>query len=102
MSFDPTDFTAAEALAAILRITNGNVRLLERLLTEIARILWLNQLQVVTTDVVETARAWWSARRNAVTLFTPTRQLSWPLCRDCGIHVDKRSAVGYRPPQPPA
>ena len=50
------DFTDAEAIAAIIRITGGNVRLLHRLCTEIERILQINQLQTVTKEVVETAR----------------------------------------------
>ena len=33
-----------EALAAILRITDGNFRLLSRLLTQIARVLTINNL----------------------------------------------------------
>jgi DNA transposition AAA+ family ATPase len=45
-----------EALAAILRITGGNFRLLHRLLTQIGRILEINGLQEVTPEVVEAAR----------------------------------------------
>jgi hypothetical protein len=45
-----------EALAAILRITDGNFRLLSRLLTQIARILTINNLLRVTPAVVEVAR----------------------------------------------
>ena len=45
-----------EALAAILRITGGNFRLLERLLTQIARVLEVNNLRQVTPAVVEVAR----------------------------------------------
>jgi DNA transposition AAA+ family ATPase len=45
-----------EALAAILRITDGNFRLLSRLLTQIARVLTINNLLRVTTAVVEVAR----------------------------------------------
>jgi hypothetical protein len=45
-----------EALAAILRITDGNFRLLSRLLTQIARILTINNLRQVTPAVVEVAR----------------------------------------------
>jgi hypothetical protein len=45
-----------EALAAILRITDGNFRLLSRLLTQIASILTINNLLRVTTAVVEVAR----------------------------------------------
>jgi hypothetical protein len=50
------DFTNAETIAAIIRITGGNFRLLHRLCTEIQRILQINQLQTVTKEVVETAR----------------------------------------------
>jgi DNA transposition AAA+ family ATPase len=44
------------ALAAILRVTDGNFRLLNRLLTQIARVLTINNLLQVTPAVVEVAR----------------------------------------------
>ena len=44
------DFTDAEAIAAIIRNTGGNFRLLHRLCTEIQRILQINQLQTVTKE----------------------------------------------------
>ena len=48
--------TDEEVLAALPRITGGNFRLLQRLLTQIARIVAINDLQTVTAQVVDTAR----------------------------------------------
>jgi DNA transposition AAA+ family ATPase len=48
--------TDEATLAAIIRVTGGNFRLLHRLLTQIARIVEINALQTVTSDVVEAAR----------------------------------------------
>ena len=45
-----------EALAAVIRITGGNFRLLQRLLTQIARLLEINELTAITTPVVQAAR----------------------------------------------
>jgi len=40
----------------IIRVTGGNFRLLHRLLTQIGRVLEINQLETVTPDVVDAAR----------------------------------------------
>jgi hypothetical protein len=45
-----------EGLATILRVTGGNFRLLDRLLTQIARVLEINGLTRITGDVVDAAR----------------------------------------------
>ena len=50
------DFTDAEAVAAIIRMTGGNLRLVQRLFTQIERILKINGLQTVSCEVVEAAR----------------------------------------------
>jgi DNA transposition AAA+ family ATPase len=52
-SVDPND---AAAVATVLRITSGNFRLIERLFSQIDRVLRINQLRAVTKEVVETAR----------------------------------------------
>ena len=57
LSMDDADFTDAQAVAAIVRMTGGNFRLLHRLFVQIERILRLNELTVITEDVVEAARS---------------------------------------------
>jgi DNA transposition AAA+ family ATPase len=57
LSLDSADFTDTQAIAAISRITNGNFRLLYRLFAQIERILRINELHVITEDVVEAARS---------------------------------------------
>ena len=53
----PEDLLAdAEGVAAIIWVTGGNLRLLERLLSQVGRNLELNRLEVVTREVVEAAQ----------------------------------------------
>ncbi|MCD5353717.1 AAA family ATPase [Kineosporia mesophila] len=57
LELDLTDFTDTQATAAVARITRGNFRLIQRLFTQTERIMKINNLTVITTDVIETARS---------------------------------------------
>jgi DNA transposition AAA+ family ATPase len=52
----PMETFDEESLAAVVRITGGNFRLLHRLISQIGRILEINGLANVTTPVVDAAR----------------------------------------------
>jgi hypothetical protein len=56
LTLAPDDVTDAEAIGAILRITGGNFRLVQRLFSQIERILEINSLRAITPDVVDAAR----------------------------------------------
>jgi DNA transposition AAA+ family ATPase len=45
-----------ESIATIIRITGGNFRLLHRLLTQIGRVMEINQRTAITPPVIEAAR----------------------------------------------
>ena len=51
----PGAFTE-DGLAAIVRTVSGNFRLLHRLLTQIARVMEINEIDRVTAQVVDAAR----------------------------------------------
>jgi hypothetical protein len=52
----PQRTTRSRSHSKPLRMTGGNFRLLTRLLTQIERVLSVNDLHVVSTAVVEAAR----------------------------------------------
>lgn len=54
--FDTESFDDAEALAAIIRITRGNFRLIERLCAQVKRIMTLNNAKTLTAEIVLAAR----------------------------------------------
>lgn len=56
LNLDLSDFTDAETVASITRITNGNFRLVQRLLSQVERVLQINELRFITKEVVEVAR----------------------------------------------
>ncbi|MBB2482444.1 AAA family ATPase [Bacillus sp. APMAM] len=56
LSIKLEDFSDYEAITSIIKITGGNFRLIQRLFTQIERILEINHLNTITTDVVEAAR----------------------------------------------
>lgn len=51
-----SDFTDKEAIATITRITQGNFRLINRLLKQSIRVMQVNQLSTISKEVVEAAR----------------------------------------------
>jgi hypothetical protein len=52
----PEEATAGEVMAAIVRTTSGNFRLIKRLFTQIARVMKNNQLDRITPAAVQYAR----------------------------------------------
>jgi len=51
------EFTDAQAIAAVVRITSGNFRLLQRLFAQVERVMKINELSSLTEDVIEAARS---------------------------------------------
>ena len=51
-----TEFDEEVTIAAIARITGGNFRLVDRLLTQVRRVRDINHLDAITPEVVEAAR----------------------------------------------
>ena len=50
------DFTDAQALAAVARITRVNFRRIDRLFTQVERVMKINELSTITDAVIEAAR----------------------------------------------
>jgi hypothetical protein len=57
LDLDEADFSDAQAVAAIARMTGGNFRLIRRLFVQIDRIMRINGLSAITGEVVEAARS---------------------------------------------
>lgn len=56
LSIKLEDFSDYEAITSIIKITGGNFRLIQRLFTQIERILEINKLETITIEVIEAAR----------------------------------------------
>jgi DNA transposition AAA+ family ATPase len=56
VTIDKEAFTDREAIAVFTRITQGNFRLIDRLLKQTIRVMEVNRLSCITKDVVEAAR----------------------------------------------
>jgi hypothetical protein len=52
----PDEVLAPEVIASLIRMTGGNFRLRTRLLTQIQRVLEVNDLPAISKEVVEAAR----------------------------------------------
>ena len=50
------DFTTAEAMAAIIRISAGNFRLVHRLFSQIERVPQINGPRAIALDAIDAAR----------------------------------------------
>jgi DNA transposition AAA+ family ATPase len=53
---DPGDADDVETVTAVIRITGGNFRLIERLVTQVARAMNINHLDTIDPDVINAAR----------------------------------------------
>lgn len=55
-TLDPAEFTDAQAIVSIGGITRGNFRLVDRLFTQMERVIRIDEAETNTDDVVEAAR----------------------------------------------
>lgn len=56
VNIDQADFGDQEAVSTIIRMTNGNFRLINRLLKQSYRIMQVNCMASLTTEIIEAAR----------------------------------------------
>lgn len=56
LGLSPGDAPDAEVVNTIVRVTGGNFRLIERLMTQIGRLQDINNLDHISTDLVDAAR----------------------------------------------
>lgn len=52
----PDALLAPDVIATLIRMSGGNFRLLTRLLTQVERILKVNQSEIVSKEIVTAAR----------------------------------------------
>ena len=56
LTYEPHRPADAESLVVIVRITGGNFRLVERLMSQVTRITTINKLDRITPDALAAAR----------------------------------------------
>jgi DNA transposition AAA+ family ATPase len=57
VNIDAADFTDQEAISAVIRCTNGNFRLINRLVKQAIRIMKVNNAVTLTSEIIEAARS---------------------------------------------
>ena len=56
ISFDRRRRCGHRFVAGLVRMTGGNLRLLTRLLTQVERVLGVNDAQVISVEIIQAAR----------------------------------------------
>lgn len=56
-SYKDDDYTDQEVISTILRITNGNFRLIDRVIKQSVRIMKVNCMTTITKEIIEAARS---------------------------------------------
>jgi len=57
LTLNPDNFIDARAISLIAQLTGGNFRLLDRLFEQVERILQINELSMISNEVIEAARS---------------------------------------------